>query len=72
MPGVTAGSPFCFAIDAPQLRKDRSHETSIEWDGHCCRPGYCCASVGANRSANDAIAQRAVSAFGADGIDGVA
>jgi hypothetical protein len=68
MPGVAAGIPFGFAAETGSNREDQSHEISAEWDGHCCRPGYCCASLG---SANDAIAQRAVSDIGADGLDGV-
>jgi hypothetical protein len=65
-------SPFGFAAETGANREDQSHEICAEWDGHCCRPGYCCASLGANRSANDAITQRAISDIGADGIDGVA
>src|SRR6267154_2548473 len=52
-------------------REDQGHEICAEWDDYCCRPGYCGASLGANRSAKDAIAQRAISDIGADGIDRV-
>jgi hypothetical protein len=68
---VAAGIPFGFAAETGSNRKDQSHEICAEWDGNC-RPVYCCASLGAIRSANDAIAQRAISDIGADGIDGVA
>jgi hypothetical protein len=53
-------------------RDDQGHEICAEWDDYCCRPGYCGASLGANRSAKDAIAQRAISDISADGIDRVA
>jgi hypothetical protein len=64
--------PFWFRCRNRFQSRGSSHEICAEWDGHCCRPGYCCASLGTNRSANDAIAQRAISDIGADGIDGVA
>ena len=70
MPGRDSrGIPFGFTAEAGSNREDQSHEICAEWDGHCGRPGYCCASLG---SANDAIAQRAIRYIGADGIDGVA
>jgi len=54
-------------------REDKSHEICAEWDGHCGRPGYRSASMGSNkRYTNDAIARRAISVIGADGIDGLA
>jgi hypothetical protein len=74
MLGVAARHPFLLSpYRRFQFRRDRGHETSIEWDGDCGRLGYCCASLGANkRYTNDAIAQRAISVIGADGIDGLA
>ena len=72
MPGVAAGIPFGSTAETGANREDQSHELCAEWDGHCCRPGYCCASLGANRGAKDASAQRAISDIGADGIDGIA
>ena len=69
MPGRGSRHPFWFAAETGSNREDQSHEICAEWDGHCCRPGYCCATLG---SANDAIAQRAINGIGADGIDGVA
>jgi hypothetical protein len=47
-------------------------EASVEWDGHCCRPGYCRARVGANERHPDETLGRPVSGIGADGVDGVA
>ena len=72
MPGVPLGIPFCVRHLDVSNSGDRGHEASIEWDGYCGRPGYCCASLGAKRYTNDPIAQRAISVIGAGGIDGVA
>jgi hypothetical protein len=72
MPGRRSRYPVGFAVETGSNREDQIHEICAEWDGHCCRPGYCCASLGANRGANDAIVQRAISDIGADRIDGVA
>jgi hypothetical protein len=69
--GCGSRHPFGFAAETGSNREDQSHEVCAEWDGDC-RPGYCCASLGAIRSANDALAQRAISDISADGIDGVA
>lgn len=49
------------------------HEASLERDGDRGRPRHCRTCLGANkRQPNDAIAQRAISDIGADGIDGLA
>jgi hypothetical protein len=73
MPGVPSRLPFCFRYIEVSNLGDRGHEASIEWDGHCGRPGYRSASMGANkRYTNDAIAQRAINVSGADGVDGIA
>jgi hypothetical protein len=73
MSGVPTRHPLPLSPVAFQFRRDRGHETSIEWSGRCFGPGYCCAGLGANkRCTNDAIAQRALSDIGADEIDGFA
>jgi hypothetical protein len=74
--GCWCGSRHPSKSSSPQtsaMTEGERHEASLERDGDCSRPRYCRTCLGANkRQPNDAIAQRAISDSGADGIDGLA